>query len=120
MVGIFGFLILSYYEYHEWFIFGAAIDIAITLFAISLRLDRTSTVKMFALMDESRRRILEALDQDRTFEELKTLRNSEQYLTTLSENIAFMKKIGLIKERREFLKDGSGKNKEVIKFTRSF
>jgi predicted transcriptional regulator len=87
--------------------------VSIILFIIALKIDKSSTVKMFTLLDEDKRRLLVLLDQERDIEELKSLYTISPNVTTLRENLRYLKKMGLIKERTVF-----SQNQKVTKFIR--
>ena len=119
LIGIFSIMIGLTDPYDEVFLAVIAIIVTTVLFVMSIKLDKLSTIRMLVLLDDNKRKILTALDQERTFQELNTLSDIGNYRTRLQENIDQMKEIGLINERFEFVIE-NGRNRWVKKFTRSF
>lgn len=81
-------------------------------------MDKISNLRLFAFLDENRRKILENLDKERTFDELKTLCGGTN--TALAENLKNLQKAGLIKEKTNFIKNALQKDIMKKKFIRSF
>jgi len=106
-------------NYSNWFIAGVAITISVVLFLISLKFDKISTRRLFALLDDNKRKILETLTEKKTLDELITLYEGRLSHTVIGESIKSLKKAGLVRERKEFETE-DGKGKKVKKFSRSF
>ncbi len=119
LIGFFVILPIFIKDHNDTFIAITGIVIAVLLFIISLKIERISTVRMFALLEPNKRKILEELEQERTLDELKLISNDVDYCSKLHENLEDMKRLGLVKVREQF-DNSDGSNKRIKKFIRSF
>jgi hypothetical protein len=65
ILGLLSFIDLDL-NIQNWFNLAIGSTVSIILFIIALRIDKASTLKMFALLDEDKRKILELLDVERS------------------------------------------------------
>jgi DNA-binding transcriptional ArsR family regulator len=107
-------------DLRDWLMLGIATDVSIILFVIALKIDRTSASRLLVLLDEDRRKIIDFLSEEKTFEEINaavTLAGKSK--SNLSRLLSDLKKLGFIHERHEYVIDESGKRR-IKKFIRSF
>ncbi len=119
LVTFLGILILFYEALSTFLLASIAILVSLILFIISLKMDKISSVRMLIFLDDNKRKILDALKEEMTFEELHKYSNLTGYKSRLHENIQQMKEVGLIYENTEFVRKDS-ELKRIKIFSRSF
>lgn len=96
-----------------------AVTVSIVLFTTSQKMDKLASVRMLILLDDNKRKILEALETERSFKDLRTLSPKPNYGIMLHNNLTQLKEVGLIEEFQEFV-SMNGEDKWVKKFKRTF
>jgi hypothetical protein len=99
----------------NWFNLTIGSIVSIILFIIALRIDKASTLKMFALLDNDKRKILELLEVEKSFKDLENALQKDGFSDSikLDNNIRSLKKAGLIKQRDEI--EGNKKIKKLMR-----
>ena len=81
-------------------------------------MEKLSSIRLLVFLDNDKRLILEALQNELTFDQLNMYSNNTGYKTRLDENLKQLKKSDLVKEKISFENDGTKINR-VRKFIRS-